>query len=516
MRRWASYSALTLFLAVLLGASIRLRYVLTADFPLNDGGLFYTMSQNIGDNHYQLPVFTTYNRLNIPFGYSPLPFYLAAGLSDMLGADLMDVVRILPSLFSILTIPVFWLLSRELLENKLQVGLSVLIFAVLPRSYEWLIMGGGLTRAPGMFFALLTMWQITLLYKHGSRQQIVFAALFGALTILSHPGMGWLMAFSCAVLFMFLGHSRRAFFQSVLVGFGALMVLSPWIMVVMDRHGVDVFIAAIHTSSPVPLWMATVMNLLFITGEPLISIFLLLGYLGAIANASQKKWLLPVWLIAILLLSSRSAPTDSSALMSMLAAVGIDKVLLPVLARGHKDISKQPIYRLPSSRITFGILAVYMLVTGFITVLPTLNAMPAADRQAMRWIAQNTPDNSQFLLLTSAHYWQADAVQEWFPSLALRHSLTTVQGNEWLPSDRFSDSQNEYKLLKRCQDEELACLETWEDETGQSYTHIYISKSGDEYPEAYFDAIEAQLRADSNYRVIYENSDVIIFRRLSN
>jgi hypothetical protein len=142
--------------------------------------------------------------------------------------------------------------------------------------------------------------------------------------------------------------------------------------------------------------------------------------------------------------------------------------------------------------------------------------MPAADRQAMRWVAQNTPDNSQFLLLTSAHYWQADAVQEWFPSLALRHSLTTVQGNEWLPSDRFADSQNEYKLLKRCQDEELACLETWEDETGQSYTHIYISKSGDEYPEAYFDTIEAQLRADSNYRVIYENSDVIIFRRLSN
>ena len=35
--------------------------------------------------------------------------------------------------------------------------MATLAFALIPRSYEWLIMGGGITRAPGMLFALLAL-----------------------------------------------------------------------------------------------------------------------------------------------------------------------------------------------------------------------------------------------------------------------------------------------------------------------------------------------------------------------
>ncbi len=48
------------------------------DFPLNDGGLFATMIQDLVNNRLLLPASTTYNGLDIPFAYPPLAFYVAA------------------------------------------------------------------------------------------------------------------------------------------------------------------------------------------------------------------------------------------------------------------------------------------------------------------------------------------------------------------------------------------------------------------------------------------------------
>jgi hypothetical protein len=89
---WAAIAALTG-----LAAIIRIIPVLQADFPLNEGGMFYVMAKNLSENHYRLPAYTSYNFSNIPFGYSPLAFYLMAGLHDMFQLSYIDILRFVPA-----------------------------------------------------------------------------------------------------------------------------------------------------------------------------------------------------------------------------------------------------------------------------------------------------------------------------------------------------------------------------------------------------------------------------------
>ena len=77
-------SIVFLILSLLVGGYIRLSMALSATFPLNDGGLFYQMTQELVANQFRLPFFTSYNHLNIPFAYPPLAFYLTGALNQLL------------------------------------------------------------------------------------------------------------------------------------------------------------------------------------------------------------------------------------------------------------------------------------------------------------------------------------------------------------------------------------------------------------------------------------------------
>src|ERR1044071_578721 len=48
--------------------------------------------------HYHLPAFTSYNGAAIPFGYSPLGFYLAGLLDDWTPLTLVDAIRRPPTI----------------------------------------------------------------------------------------------------------------------------------------------------------------------------------------------------------------------------------------------------------------------------------------------------------------------------------------------------------------------------------------------------------------------------------
>ncbi|MDA8201717.1 MAG: hypothetical protein M0Z49_02965 [Chloroflexi bacterium] len=50
---------------------------------------------------------------------------------------------------TVLMLPVFYLLARRLLGSWLPAVVALGAFALLPRTFDWLIPGGGVTRAPG-------------------------------------------------------------------------------------------------------------------------------------------------------------------------------------------------------------------------------------------------------------------------------------------------------------------------------------------------------------------------------
>ena len=142
--------ASVVILATLIGAFVRLFYVLQSDFPLNDGGMFYTMIGDLQAAAYRLPAFTSYNNANIPYAYPSLPFYLGGVLNGWLHIDLIQLLRFFPLVFSVLSIPAFYWLAKLLLKTDVQRGAAVFIFALFSPVYTWQIMGGGLTRSPGI------------------------------------------------------------------------------------------------------------------------------------------------------------------------------------------------------------------------------------------------------------------------------------------------------------------------------------------------------------------------------
>ena len=236
--------ALALALAIALGVAVRAYHVLSQDFPLNDGGLFYAMTRDLQAAHYHLPAFTTYNDARIPYGYSPLGFYLAAAVDDLTPLTLLDAFRWLPLAASCLIVVAFAALARTLLASRAAVVAAVVAFALVPRSFVWMLMGGGLTRSLGLLFALVTLRQLVRMYTTRSWRLVPGVAAAAALTVLSHLGTAPFVGFSGLLFLLAYGRTRLAGAMSAAAAVGAAVLSAPWWATVLASHGPGPFIAA--------------------------------------------------------------------------------------------------------------------------------------------------------------------------------------------------------------------------------------------------------------------------------
>lgn len=245
---------LALLLACVAGViAIRLQLLASTDFPINDGALFLAFVEAIARVFPALPATVDYNGLTIPFAYPPLSFWLSAA-AVRLGVDPLAIVHRLPILMNIGYVLLFTLLLLRTGHSRLFTALAVLVFGTTFRSYEWLVMGGGLSRGMGSLFLLLTL--IVLMPPGEARQprwslpRLMAAGACVGGAMLSHLEWGLLSAFSTlaclAVARPGLGVFVRASFT---VGLTAMAVVAPWFWSVVRTHGLDPFVAASGTGS---------------------------------------------------------------------------------------------------------------------------------------------------------------------------------------------------------------------------------------------------------------------------
>ncbi len=511
-------------LAFAVGIAIRLFFVLSSPLPLNDGGLFYTMTQDLIHSHFALPQYTSYNESHIPFTYPPLAFYLAGLITTITKIDLLTLFRFLPLSISFATIVVFYLISKSFLKSKFEIFFSVLAFSLLPSSYEWIIMGGGLTRSFGFLFALLSIYHGINLFKNSQKNRLIFTSLFLAITIVSHSEMA-LFALLSLFLFCFaFSNPITNLFRLFFITLEAFILSSPYWIVTLKNHGLSPFIAASNTVlwSPFSFLMILLLN---ITKERFLQILGVIGIIGTFMELLRKEYILPLLLLTIFIITPRGAPTYATVPFSLIIGVCIYRIIIQGLVRIlPQNPQPQPIrYRKLANTIAAFLISYTFLGLAFAPLAfePVLVSIRPEEKEAMEWVADNTKKGASFLVITPRPpaIWGLDRTAEWFPTFSKRKSLNVLQGYEWVPQKEMQKRLDRNVLLTNCYNKEVACLKDWQTKTHQTFEYIYFFKESASYvatspisQEAYYPLLSS-VKKSSEYTLIYNGAGATIFTK---
>lgn len=512
-------------MAIVLGAGLYLYPPMLAGFPINDGGLFYTMIRAIQANGFRLPDYVQYNGLNIPFVYPPLGFYVGAALSSLLHLDPILILQWFPSLTLIGISIAFYFLAARILGSRLEAGIATFLYVCTPRSMTWLVMGGGLTRGLGQLLLMLTVMSVFSLFTDGRRRYLLLSILFSALVIVTHPEALVQTAATCILLWLWKGRNRQGTFHALQVALGALILSSAWWLPKVIEFGTGPFVSAAQTGLQTSVIL--IYPLLFtFTEEPTLALIAALGLIGLAASLLKREYFLPAWLLLPFLIEPRSAATVAIIPLALMAAIAIREVLDPAFRK--LAASSGPPQTAASLARAHALYWVAAYISLFLLVMATYASLQlaqvrlqTADREAFAWVEANAAPDSRFLILTGETELFCDPVQEWFPALTGRSSLTTIQGYEWKSDGTFFSRVTQLQDLQRCvaAAEPLECVQQTAKAARLDFDYVYIQKQATSRQlcrvtggaASTGGAIIAELERDRRFSPIYESDAAGIF-----
>lgn len=496
---------LLLSIAFFLGFFIRFFPTLQTGFPPNDGGMFFSIIQDLHKSGYILPEFTAYNQLQIPYAYPPFGFYVARLLSDIFSVSEINLLRFIPPLINLISIFAFYLLSSELLKSKLLGALSSTFYALTPGAFGWFVMGGGLTRSFGSLFLLLTVFVIYKLYQTGEKKYVGWGIAWGGLAVLSHPEAGIHTAVTCILLWIFFGRTRQSFINSIYVGVGVLLFSSPWWITVFNYHGLTPFLSAIHTGSYGTPFFVAIYNLM--KGDGLIPVLTVFRIIGLGWAVWKKQYFLIAWVFLPYLIEPRSAPSVAFYPLTMLVAVAFAEAIPFLFSRLQKvEISLQELYKNKFYNFVLFFLLIYLFIDSSLYGFRLIgNSLKPPEMEAMIWIKENLGSDVKIISITGNPSPEIDPFIEWLPVLSERRNQSTIQGYEWLLGEKFFERYSDLAELQKC--ESLNCVEEWSLRTELDYQFVVINNIEENH------LIYLSFADSENYLQLYVNDEVVIYQR---
>jgi hypothetical protein len=400
-----------------------------------------------------------------------------------------------------------------MLSDHVAVVAALASFALVPRSFIWLVMGGGLTRSFGFLFTILALQQA---YRFFTRQRLTFAVaagVFAGLTPMSHLGTAPFLAASLVLFFLAYGRHRRGVLGMVLIGAIAIAVSAPWWAEVIRVHGLGPFMAARATGesilTPGGSRRSAIGRLArlgaFATGEPLFPVIGVLAVLGSLVSLRRGKLSLPIWWVLTLALDVRAGSTYATVPASLLAGVGVVEAIQPLFVGRARAFATA----VAGFFVVYCTLAAMTRDSDLGAEAATLTSVSGAERNAMRWVAANTSPESRFFVVPEVG-WSNDKVAEWFPVLARRQSVATVQGREWLPNGAFARSVALYRPAQACGGRTTVCLDRWVAASGAPFTHVFIPRAPG---GGCCRQLSESLRADPRYALVFDGPGAEVFER---
>ncbi len=507
--------------AILFGGWLRIYPVWQADFPINDGGLFYVMTRAIQENSFHLPFYVSYNALHIPFAYPPLAFYVTAALGKVLNIPLIFFFRFLPAVVLIGTITAFYPLAKTFLKSRLEAGIATLIFALTPRSVTWFIMGGGLTRSFGLLFLILASTYVYRAFLARGNKDIILASLFSTLLVLSHPEAALHMIGIGLLFLIFKARDKRGIIIAATIVLSVIFLSSIWWITVLLRFGLTPALSAAQTGLNEPFGL--LYPFVQFSEEPYVTFIMVFAFLGITVRLIKREYLLPAWYILPFLIEMRSARNVAIVPLALLATIGLIEIF-KLFTNLESQLIKREIENPLQSRATTTFLiffTIYSIVGMQLHGMKlSTQIVTKSNRMAFEWIVNNIPPSSRFLVITGETELLRDWTQEWFPALTERISLTTIQGREWLNENDFETLIENFQYIQSCANSEalINCISEGTRRANMNYDFIYIAKVTANIPLKYEPkaaGFVADLKRSKNFMLVYDSTDVVILKRLA-
>jgi len=498
-----------LWTIIFIGMVLRFLPAIQTDFPINDGGMFLSMIRDLRANNFFLPEFTSYNHSNIPFAYPPFGFYVGALVAAVFSVSDIELLRWLPAITSAAIVPVFYWLSLQILDDMHKAIIATTIVAVLPGTFGWLVMGGGLTRSFGVLFFLLSVGNVLKLFRNKDARSLWFSILFCSLAVLSHPEVGLQTAGICFLIVFVFGKDFASVRNAVFVSVGTAVLTAPWWAIILLHHGIAPFVSAVQTGIHETFAASLFHSFFSLQGN--FPIMPVLSLLGLYLTLRRKEILLFAWAFLPFFLDPRNAPAISQYAYILLSSEAVYFLWDKINQAYTADIRKKNITPSPHAAL---LLALPFVALGIYFLSVSINVSRAllwinlkeSDREVMEWVRMNTPDDGRFLLMTNNGQVNpmVDAFQEWFPTLTERQSVNTLQGLEWRLGSSFYDSSLQFISLQTCK--EVDCLQKWALNNSIQIEFVLVQIENVS-PE-----LVGSIQSDKKFQAMYEADTTVIYK----
>ncbi|HEY7452902.1 MAG TPA: glycosyltransferase family 39 protein [Candidatus Limnocylindria bacterium] len=491
-------------LMIAFGVGVLVRLIPAVPGPLSpgDGGLIVVMVDDLRQAGFVMPEITTYNAADIPYVYPPLGLYLAALLGQLLGLPSLDAVRMVAALLALATLGAFAALAFRLLPAAAALG-AVFVYALMPHAYDPLVAGGGVTRGAGVLLTILAMVVAAAPVSTSVRRAAGIGLLLG-LAALSHPQTALYGAAATTVLVFGSTGVRVGFTRMLVAAAVSILVVLPWLGLMASEHGLSSVLAAGHRWDPV-LGLVRLFGLTF-SGSAFTDLFLVVGVLGLVVEVLARRWTLPLLLGCLLF--AGEADFIGAVPWSLLGGAAIGFVLAavrPVVPTGDRAL-----------RIGVGLVALFLaLLSSLGSVVDDtsrLQRVSADQVAAMEWVRDNTEPGTRYIVATTV-YWGGDEISEWFPAVAERQSVATVQGSEWLGEDGYQAQLERHRGVFHCTRSTDQCMAEWAADEGLADAALFIPKGQVNGPLSAADccpALRELVQGSDRYEVVYDGPGATI------
>lgn len=454
-------------MALLLAAPILFFQAFRYSYPLGYAGMFTLIAEQIARANFELPMTVPhYGPGGIPLVYPPFAMYLYA-LGIKLGISPWTYMRFVPAFFSLLSVIPLYFLTFELAKSRVAGVLAVVFVITAPAVYYTHVWSAGVVRGLALMFCLSGLYFYLRSLKDFSWGNFILAGLFLGLMLTTH--LLYVLFATLVGLAFYISEwklSRLPIALGILVL--ALLVASPWLLLILDRHGaaalfaaysshrnVDFFLSLRDTSLPLQFLLE---NLKHVTEHPFLTA---LAFPGFVLLIIQRKFHLP--LAFILILSMGEASFFTEILAGMMAGAFSAEVLR--LTRRPGPAAGGLLKWTPAMLVALGILL--SVRDGLSQIARFQPEVDAQSLQAASFVRNNTDPNASYLFVGKINE------AEWFPYLFDRTPVFSPWGSEWMGT--YAEQSQILIALRECElQKDWVCMENIEQRENVSPSLLVI------------------------------------------